>query len=134
MKKIFTLIAAAAIAAAASAADYSHLVLRLTDGSETTVKASGTRFNIADGQLTVSHADGSSVFALTDLASMAFINDPASIEAIETSDCTEVDVYTTAGIHVGRYASPTEARRAIDAAGVYIIKGKNATAKMLIRK
>lgn len=134
MKKLLLLLLISCATLIATATDYPYLVIRQLDGSETYVKSNGLSFKISDGQLTTTHTDGNSTFVFSNLESMQFSATPAGITSISANGTDPVELYTTSGVFIGKFTSIDAAQRKITSSGVYLIKQKDKTAKMLIQK
>ncbi len=80
-------------------------------------------------ELTVTNAEGTQAFTLTDLASMQFSTDgsTSAIEQVLEADLP-VEAFSVAGVHLGSFGSLREAVRVLPT-GAYVIKqgGKSQT-------
>lgn len=134
MKKLFLIIAVVCMALSTHATDYSWVVIHQTNGADTYMKANGAYFSVNNGQLTVTHADGTFSSSISDLSYMAFTGDPAGVDYIFSADSGEVEIYSDQGLYIGRYNSADDAREAISTSGMYVFKTRKGTAKILITK
>lgn len=120
--------------AIASATDYPYMVIRQKDGTETVMKSEGLAFSISGTQLSATNADGTTAFTFADLASMEFSKTASIASAIaDDGNCT-IDVYTPAGQFIGSYATIADALDGVPVSGVYVMKSKNGTAKLVVQK
>ncbi len=114
--------------------DYPYLAFQTVDGSLQTVAAEGLVITFADGKLVASNGDGSRPFTLSDLSKMYFSTSAEEADAIgevESAD-SPVEIYTVAGICVGRYESLKDARGSLEK-GIYVVKSGSRTTKMMVR-
>lgn len=121
-----------AVCPSMKADDYSYLLIEGSDGSQTTVTAVGTVITFADGKMTV-HSDGKeTTFSLSDMGKMYFTN-ATGVKTLSLNQLSgEVDIYTTSGIHMGKYSSVSEARTQLGS-GIYIVKAQDKTYKMTVK-
>ena len=129
MKKIGLLLVAVACAVMAQAADYPYLVFTNTAGTNTALSVSNMTLTVNGSELTVTNAEGTQAFTLTDLAAMQFSQD-GSVTAIENVLDGEksVDVYSVTGVGLGSFSNLHEAAGVLPT-GAYVIKqgGKSQT-------
>ena len=129
MKKIGLLLVAVACAVMAQAADYPYLVFTNTAGTTTSLSVSNMTLTVNGSELTVTNAEGTQAFTLTDLAAMQFSQD-GSVTAIENVIDGEksVDVYSVTGVGLGSFSNLREAAGVLPT-GAYVIKqgGKSQT-------
>ncbi len=122
MKKILILLVAVVCAGIAQAADYPYLVFTNTAGTTTSLSVSNMTLTVNGSELSVTNAEGTLAFTLTDLAAMQFSKD-GSVTAIENVIDGEksVDVYSVTGVGLGSYGSLYEAAGVLPT-GAYVIK------------
>ena len=129
MKKIGLLLVAVACAVIAQAADYPYLVFTNTAGTTTALSVSNMTLTVNGSELTVTNAEGTQAFTLTDLAAMQFSQD-GSVTAIENVLDGEksVDVYSVTGVGLGSFSNLHEAAGVLPT-GAYVIRqgGKSQT-------
>lgn len=122
MRKLL-LLTALALGMEAYAGDYSYLTFETTDGSKVSVEAAGLDITISGTTLTA----GGKAFELDNLSKMYFSteNVSAGIESISASDADEwTAVYDLNGREVSKERMSK---------GVYLVKGKNKSYKMVVR-
>lgn len=134
MKRFLPIIALILAALTADAANYPYMILHQKDGTEYIFRSEGLRFTVSDGNLLVHSSAGEKSLLISDLATMEFSNDVSAIDNIFSSNDTCVEVYSPAGMMIGRYNSPEEMRDNIQSTGLYIIKNKKGTLKAIIKK
>ena len=129
MKKLGMVILWLVCAVIAQAADYPYLVFTNTAGTTTSLSVSNMTLTVNGSELSVTNAEGTQAFTLTDLAEMQFSKD-GSITAIENVIDGEkaVEVYSVTGVSLGSYGSLYEAAGILPT-GAYVIKqgGKSQT-------
>lgn len=133
MKKLILSLTVICASLSVSASDYPYVAIRQADGSEKYIKSTGLSFSVEDGKLVVTHADGISQYDMSNLKMMTFAADIASVEKLVLLGDEAVDVYNTSGVLLGHYASVDDARQKITAPGVYLLKNRCGTAKILIK-
>lgn len=130
MKKLFLLVLAIAFFASSYAYDYPWLTFQSSDGTETPVSVEGLSMSVSDGNLIVTNADGSQTFELSKLSKMFFSTSSTSgISHISDDTTQQVEVYTTAGISLGKISDASQAYSSLRP-GLYIIKTDKGTFKM----
>ena len=129
MKKIGLLLVTVVCAVMAQAADYPYLVFTNTAGTNTALSVSNMTLTVNGSELTVTNAEGTQAFTLTDLAAMQFSQD-GSVTAIENVLDGEksVDVYSVTGVGLGSFSNLHEAAGVLPT-GAYVMKqgGKSQT-------
>lgn len=128
MKKLVLSFCCLVMLVTAARADYSYLTFVTTDGTETSLAASGLKITFSDGQAVVTTAEGTTTFTLVDLSEMYFSDVISSVTGVNTAADAEIEsVYDMSGRLV---ASGLEGL----GRGVYIVKYKGGeTAKMLVK-
>ena len=129
MKKVLVLVVAVVCAGIAQAADYPYLVFTNTAGTTTALTVSNMTLTVNGSELTVTNAEGTQAFTLTDLAAMQFSKD-GNVTAIENVLDGEkaVDVYSVTSVGLGSFSNLHEAAGVLPT-GAYVIKqgGKSQT-------
>ncbi|MBQ6789917.1 MAG: hypothetical protein IJP76_00495 [Paludibacteraceae bacterium] len=129
MKKILVLAVTVVCAVMAQAADYPYLVFTNTAGTTTALTVSNMTLTVSGSSLSVTNADGTTAFVLTDLASMQFSADgsTAAIEHVLEAD-RPVEIFSVTGVQFGSFGSLIEAAGVLPT-GAYVIKqgGKSQT-------
>lgn len=125
MKKLILLLTLMVGTLTAQANDYTYLTFETTDGSKTSVDVSSlpVTINLDDSTLTI----GNQTFALADLSKMFFStrSETTGIQEVSlTSLDEEMDIYDLQGHKVTK----EQMRK-----GVYIVKTKSRTYKMVVK-
>ena len=138
MKKtqiLLTLVAACASTALADSYKYPYLIVTASDGTETTLNAAALEITFADGKLVATNGDGTTQLTLADLASMRFSETEGEKPEVDNvkslSAATEVKVFTTSGIYVGKFESLAKAKASLKK-GLYVISWNNKNQKLNI--
>ena len=133
MKKILVLAVTVVCAVIAQAADYPYLVFTNTAGTQTALTVSNMTLSVNGSELTVTNAEGTQAFTLTELAAMQFSKD-GSITAIENVIDGEkaVEVYSVTGVGLGSYGSLYEAAGVLPT-GPYVIKQGGKAQTVVVR-
>ena len=123
MKKILVLAVTVVCAVMVQAADYPYLVFTNTAGTSTALSVSKMTLSVSGSSLSVTNADGTTAFVLTDLANMQFSVDGSTVSAIDhVLDAGQpVSVFSLTGISLGTFNSLTEGVKALST-GAYVIK------------
>ena len=123
MKKILVLAVTVVCAVMVQAADYPYLVFTNTAGTSTALSVSNMTLSVSGSSLSVTNADGTTAFVLTDLANMQFSVDGSTVSAIDhVLDAGQpVSVFSLTGISLGTFNSLTECVKALST-GAYVIK------------
>ena len=125
MKKIILFLTMLIGILTAQAKDYTYLTFETTDGAKTSIDVSSlpVAINLDNSTLTI----GNQTFALADLSKMYFSNtdETTGIEEITSATLDEAtDIYDLQGHKVTKEQMKK---------GVYIVKTKNKTHKMVVR-
>ena len=133
MKKIGLLLVTVVCAVMAQAADYPYLVFTNTAGTNTALSVSNMTLTVNGSELTVTNAEGTQAFTLTDLAAMQFSQD-GSVTAIENVLDGEksVDVYSVTGVGLGSFSNLREAAGVLPT-GAYVIKQNGKAQTVVVR-
>jgi len=135
MKKwILCLMAVVAIQVLAADFTYKYLVVKGSDGMQTSLASEGLKLTFDDGQLLAVNDNGSKTFTLTDLASMHF-SETGSTTGIDkqlTADSQELNVYTLSGMYVGTFDSMSNLKSQLQS-GVYVVKQNKKSTKIIVK-
>ena len=133
MKKILVLAVTVVCAVIAQAVDYPYLVFTNTAGTTTSLSVSNMTLTVNGSELSVTNAEGTQAFTLTDLAEMLFSQD-GSVTAIENVLDGEkaVDVYSVTGADLGSFSNLHEAAGVLST-GAYVIKQGGNTQTVVVK-
>ena len=123
MKKIVIIMMALVGALTVQAEEYAYLTFETTDGAKASVDVSSLTLTVSGNTLTA----GSQAFTLSNLSKMYFSNtsETTAIEEITTATLDEAaDIYDLQGHKVTK----EQMKR-----GVYIVKTKSKTYKMIVK-
>ena len=112
------------------AEDFSSVLVEQRDGSQRCFSAEGFEMTFSDGLALITNGKTSANIPLSALASIAFSSAQAAIPTLSATQTT-IDVYSIAGVFLGRYNSEEEARAALGS-GIYVIKSAAATKTVLL--
>ncbi len=131
MKKFSILLLFILVCSFARADSYEYLVFHTSSG-ELSITAEGARITFEDGNLIASNGSETQTMALTDVSKFCFSHDTTGIEVLSFGDgAEEVDVYSAAGIFVGRCAYDAVSSLALPK-GIYILKGEQTSKKFIV--
>ena len=127
MRKILVFVAMLVCAVMAQAADYPYLVFTNTAGTTTALTVSNMTLTVNGSELTVTNAEGTQAFTLTDLASMQFSTTDTVTAMENVLDGNQpLQVFSIHGTSLGTYNSLVQAAQQLGT-GVYVISnGINA--------
>lgn len=118
--------------ASAHAYEYPYLTFQKSDGTAVSLAVESLTLTIADGKLVAQNADSSTTFTLTELSRMYFSTESSGIDDIASGAGTaSVEVFTAAGIRVGRFPNMTKAGESLSR-GIYIIHTNGNAQKVVI--
>ena len=129
MKKILVLVVAVVCAGIAQAADYPYLVFVNQSNDTTALSVTDMTLKVNDNSLTVTNAEGTVNFTLTDLQFMQFMtaDGQMALRLDNILDANEpIDVYSILGVKVGHYNSLLEAAGVLSKGSYVITNGKNS--------
>lgn len=129
MKKILVLAVTVVCAVIAQAADYSYLVFVNQSNDTTALSVTDMMLKVNDNSLTVTNAEGTVNFTLTDLQFMQFMTADGQVaqRLDQVLDANEpIDVYSILGVKVGHYNSLLEAAGVLGMGSYVITNGKNS--------
>lgn len=134
MKKILVLVVAVVCAVIAQAADYPYLVFTNTGGTTTVLGVTNMTLAVSGSNLSVTNADGTTTFVLTELANMQFSADGSTVSAIDhVIDAGQpVRVFSITGVSLGLFNSLTEGVKTLST-GAYVIKQGTNTQTIVVR-
>ncbi len=129
MRKILVFAAMLVCAVMAQAADYSYLVFVNQSNDTTALSVSDMTLKVNENSLTVTNAEGTVNFTLTDLQFMQFMTEEGQMaqRLDNILDANEpIDVYSILGVKVGHYNSLLEAAGVLGKGSYVITNGKNS--------
>ena len=97
----------------------------------TVLPVDGLQMTVSGSELVVTHSDGNVRFALTELATMQFSNDPMAIDQILEAD-QPVQVFSLTGTLLGTFPSLLEAAGQLSA-GAYVVSNGSVTQKIVVK-
>ena len=128
MRKII-LIALLVCAVMAQAGEYAYLVFVNQNNDTTALSVTDMTLSVNENSLSVTNAEGTVNFTLTDLQFMQFMTEDGHVaQALDNvlDANAPIDVYTILGVKVGRYNSLLEAAGVLNKGSYVISNGKNA--------
>ena len=129
MKKILVFAVMVACAMMAQAADYPYLVFVNQSNDTTALSVTDMTLKVNENSLTVTNAEGTVNFTLTDLQFMQFMTEDGQMaqRLDNILDANEpIDVYSILGVKVGHYNSLLEAAGVLSKGSYVITNGKNS--------
>ena len=134
MKKILVLVVAVVCAGIAQAADYPYLVFVNQSNDTTALSVTDMTLKVNDNSLTVTNAEGTVNFTLTDLQFMQFMTADGQMaqrldQVLDAND--PIDVYSILGVKVGHYNRLLEAAGVLVKGSYVITNGKNSQTILL---
>jgi hypothetical protein len=124
MKKLLSILLMMAAALTTQAADYPYLTFVTTDGAKASVSVSSLTLTVSGTTLTA----GSQSFTLSNLSKMYFSTSDETTTGIEEITNAALDEATDIYDLQGHKVTKEQMRK-----GVYIVKTKNRTYKMVVR-
>lgn len=129
MRKIGMLLAWLVCAVMAQAGEYAYLVFVNQSNDTTALSVTGMTLKINENSLTVTNAEGTVNFTLTDLQFMQFMTEDGQmaqrIDNVLDANAP-IDVYTILGVKVGHYNSLPQAAGVLGKGSYVITNGKNS--------
>lgn len=111
------------------AGEYAYLVFVNQSNDTTALSVTGMTLKINENSLTVTNAEGTVNFTLTDLQFMQFMTEDGQmaqrIDNVLDANAP-IDVYTILGVKVGHYNSLPEAAGVLGKGSYVITNGKNS--------
>ena len=120
--------------ASAELYDYPYMAFQTADGTVKTVSVSSLSLTISDGTLIATSGESAEQFTLSDLSKMYFTTEAVAtkVQNPESTEPSEVEVTSLAGIPCGVFSSVEAARQSLPA-GMYIVKNSKETFKIAVR-
>ena len=129
MRKIGMLLAMLVCAVMAQAGEYAYLVFVNQNNDTTALSVADMTLRVQDNSLSVTNAEGTVNFTLTDLQFMQFMTEDGQM-AMRLDNVLDanapIDVYTILGVKVGRYNSLLEAAAVLGKGSYVITNGKTS--------
>ncbi len=134
MRKIGMVLALLVSAVMAQAGEYAYLVFVNQNNDTTALSVADMTLKVQDNSLSVTNAEGTVNFTLTDLQFMQFMTEDGQM-AMRLDNVLDanapIDVYTILGIKVGRYNSLLEAAGVLGKGSYVITNGKKSQTILL---
>lgn len=129
MQKIGMVLAMFVCAVMAQAGEYAYLVFVNQNNDTTALSVTDMTLSVNENSLSVTNAEGTVNFTLTDLQFMQFMTEDGQVaqrldNVLDAN--APIDVYTILGVKVGRYNSLLEAAGVLNKGSYVISNGKNA--------
>ena len=129
MRKIGMVLALLVSAVMAQAGEYAYLVFVNQQNDTTALSVTDMTLRVQDNSLSVTNADGTVSFTLTDLQFMQFMTEEGQM-AMRLDNVLDanapIDVYTILGVKVGHFSSLPEAAGVLGKGSYVITNGKNS--------
>lgn len=134
MKRSLFILVTVICAVMVQAADYPCLVFTNTGGTTTVLGVTNMTLAVSGSNLSVTNADGTTTFVLTELANMQFSVDGTTVSAIDhVLDAGQpVSVFSLTGVSLGTFNSLTEGAKALPV-GAYVIKQGTNTQTIVVK-
>ena len=127
MQKIGMVLAMLVCAVMAQAGEYAYLVFVNQNNDTTALSVTDMTLNVSENNLSVTNAEGTVNFTLTDLQFMQFMTEEGqmaqSLDNVLDANAP-IDVYTILGVKVGHYNSLLEAAGVLGKGSYVITNGK----------
>ena len=132
-KKKIILLVLLVCAGIAQAGEYAYLVFVNQNNDTTALSVKNLTLSVQENSLTVSNAEGTVNFTLTDLQFMQFMTEDGQMSALENvlDADAPIDVYTILGVKVGHYNNLLEAAGVLGKGSYVITNGKNSQTILL---
>ena len=134
MQKIGMVLAMLVCAVMAQAGEYAYLVFVNQNNDTTALSVADMTLRVQDNSLSVTNAEGTVNFTLTDLQFMQFMTEDGQM-AMRLDNVLDanapIDVYTILGVKVGRYNSLLEAAGVLGKGSYVITNGKKSQTILL---
>lgn len=133
MRKIGMVLAMLVCVVMAQAGEYAYLVFVNQNNDTTALSVKDLTLSVQENSLTVSNAEGTVNFTLTDLHFMQFMTEDGQMSALENvlDADAPIDVYTILGVKVGHYNNLLEAAGVLGKGSYVITNGKNSQTILL---
>ena len=129
MKKIALTLLILVVTLTAQAEDFTYLTFETTDGAKASVAVEGLTLSISETTLTV----GTQSFTLTNLSKMYFSTTDESTTGIESISLETLDEATEIYDLSGKKIVNSKSSNSKLPRGVYIVKTKSKTYKIVVR-
>ena len=129
MKKIALTLLILVVTLTAQAEDFTYLTFETTDGAKASVAVEGLTLSISETTLTV----GTQSFTLTNLSKMYFSTTDESTTGIESISIETLDEATDIYDLSGKKIVNSKSSNSKLPRGVYIVKTKSKTYKIVVR-
>lgn len=112
----------------AQAGEYAYLVFVNQNNDTTALSVADMTLNVSENNLSVTNAEGTVNFTLTDLQFMQFMTEQGQLAQLDNvlDANAPIDVYTILGVKVGHYNSLLEAAGVLGKGSYVITNGKNS--------
>lgn len=111
--------------------EYPYLTFEQTDGTITTIAATGTTITFNNGNLIASQDGETKTIALTDLNKMYF-SATSAVRNMFTEEESDYVIYSIEGCKIGTYKNLSDAQ-AILSHGIYVVKKSGNTYKTIMK-
>ena len=129
MRKIGMVLALLVCVVMAQAGEYAYLVFVNQNNDTTALSVTDMTLSVNENSLSVTNAEGTVNFILTDLQFMQFMTEKGQmamkVDNVLDADAP-IDVYTILGVKAGHYNSLLEAAGVLNKGSYVITNGKNA--------
>lgn len=129
MRKIGLFLALLVCAGMVQAGEYAYLVFVNQQNDTTALSVADMTLRMQDNSLSVTNADGTVSFTLTDLQFMQFMTEDGQM-AMRLDNVLDanapIDIYTILGVKVGHYSSLPEAAAVLGKGSYVITNGKTS--------
>lgn len=132
MKRFVLFVALMAMVSARVMADeYPYLTFEQTDGTITTIAATGTTITFNNGNLIASQDGETKTIALTDLNKMYF-SATSAVRNMFAEEESDYEIYSIEGCKIGTYKNLSDAQAILNQ-GIYVVKKSGKTYKTLMK-
>lgn len=132
MKRFVLLVALmATVLANVMADEYPFLTFEQTNGTTTTIAATGTTITFKNGNLIATQNGETKTIALTDLNKMYF-STTSAVRNMYAEEESDYEIYSIEGCKMGTYKNLSDAQ-AILKQGIYVVKKSGKTYKTTIK-
>ena len=129
MRKIRMVLALLVSAVMVQAGEYAYLVFVNQQNDTTALSVTDMTLRVQDNSLSVTNAEGTVSFTLTDLQFMQFMTEDGQM-AMRLDNVLDanapIDIYTILGVKVGHYSSLPEAAAVLGKGSYVITNGKTS--------
>jgi hypothetical protein len=131
-KLLLTLVAISGMAIPAFSYDLPYLAFRDASGNITTIDAQDLELTFADGVITATNGSETLTLTAAEIEAMYFTSTPSAVASVAVDTEGSLEVYTTAGISLGKFSSLEAARKAVGE-GIFVVKQNEKTFKIAIK-